>query len=439
MEQLQNHLTECVFSPNSEMICDKGCNIKITRGEYEGENCFTHLGNRQQKQQEHFDKITSRQEKEITKLNKEVGRQRVEITKLNVEGSMHRDEVTKLSEELNGVHGQITNPGNVKERQQEKYTELSDEVDTQRDQTSKLSDELGRQREDLIRRHEEQITKFIEEIGRQRGRISKLNDVLSSIRGRVKHCENVINQQVNESIKLTDEVSRIHLESESQREEFTKLSNKVVGMHREDILKLSDEPGRQREDLTKLVDEDKIQREKNLKVMDVTTPKWQIFNNMKTSIDQPLILEHGGKRDSVPFAQLLYSLEPTTPVFKIKVLDTNVDTFIIIGLTPKGHLTNSPELTYKSIGYCNKGFFYVNGGCRCVGEKWENDDIIECRINFPNNFINDGQTNVEVNFTRNGQSMFSKDMEMPIDGFFPTVDMWSGSDRLPKIEFLNFP
>lgn len=86
---------------NSEIICDKGCNMKITRREYEINNCFSHLANRvsaQEKeneklrhdlheqlkhklydQKEQFKQILTCQQEEITKLNNEVSRQRSQL------------------------------------------------------------------------------------------------------------------------------------------------------------------------------------------------------------------------------------------------------------------------------------------------------------------------------------------------------------------------
>lgn len=137
MEQLQNHLTECAFNPDAVVICDKGCNNKITRSEYEAANCFTHLANRQQ---EHFDKLISRLEEEITKLN----------------------------DELRDVRCQVTHFENVTSRQQDEITKLSDKVDQQRDDLTKLTDEGSMQREE--------IKTLTDKVGQQRNAISKLND-----------------------------------------------------------------------------------------------------------------------------------------------------------------------------------------------------------------------------------------------------------------------
>lgn len=335
LERLQHHLTECDFNPNAEVICDKGCNIKITQDEYEASNCFTHLANRQQKQQE-------------------------------------------------------------------------------------------------------QITKLSVEVRRQQDEISKLNDELSSVRGQVPHSECAISEPREEITTLNDELSSVPFEVERPREDFTKLSEEVARMQREEISKLSEEHGRKRKDCTKLTYEDNIQQEEeeNMKVIDAISTKWQICENMKTLVDQPLVLEHGGDREGA-FAQTFHSLDPATPVVKIQVL--YVGNLITIGLTPKGHSSDTiPGFTHNSIGFCSDGYVFANNKSQNVGQVWKNGDIIECRIKFPDSFITDGETKVEVNFTHNGQLAVSKDIEMPIDGFFPTVFMSRFSHQFCKIQFLNF-
>lgn len=306
--------------------------------------------------------------------------------------------------------------------------------DKQQDQITKLNDEVSRLEEDItmlnakVDRQREDMTKLSDTTCRDD--FSKLNDELSSVRCQVTHSQIVISQQREEITKLTDELSRIHLEVERQRETFAKFSKEVVGIQLKDIWNLSVDPGRQWEELTEL--SGSIQRDEEfMKVIDATPGKWQICENMKTTTEQPLILEYDANQQDA-FAQAFLALAPTTPAFRIKVL--NVDRYITIGLTRKGHPTNIPVgVTNKSIGFFNDGCVYVNSEWQYIGKEWINGDIIECRIIFPENFVNDGKTNVEVNFIHNGQLIFSKYVEMPMDGFHPSVYMWS--NQLPKIEF----
>lgn len=85
---------------DSEVICDKGCNMKMARREYEGNNCFIHLAN-----------LVSRQGEEITKLNDVVGRQVKEITELN--------------DGLNRARCQLKSSENVVIRQQQELQSLT--------------------------------------------------------------------------------------------------------------------------------------------------------------------------------------------------------------------------------------------------------------------------------------------------------------------------
>lgn len=43
MEHLQSHAASCKYSPKAETICDKGCNIKMLRRDYEESDCRDHV------------------------------------------------------------------------------------------------------------------------------------------------------------------------------------------------------------------------------------------------------------------------------------------------------------------------------------------------------------------------------------------------------------
>lgn len=97
MEQLQKHIISCEHNPEAEIMCDKGCDLKITRREYQLNSCITHLKDHVRineavikerslqliEQKEHFHLILSKLQQSNTKLSDEVSRQKVEITKLN--------------------------------------------------------------------------------------------------------------------------------------------------------------------------------------------------------------------------------------------------------------------------------------------------------------------------------------------------------------------
>lgn len=42
LEDLQKHIRNCNYHPNAEIICDKGCNIKMSRHEYNTTTCLDH-------------------------------------------------------------------------------------------------------------------------------------------------------------------------------------------------------------------------------------------------------------------------------------------------------------------------------------------------------------------------------------------------------------
>ncbi|XP_037051211.1 E3 ubiquitin-protein ligase NRDP1-like [Bradysia coprophila] len=46
LEDFKDHIAgRCVYNPNMEIACDKGCNITIRRHEYEASDCISHLSN----------------------------------------------------------------------------------------------------------------------------------------------------------------------------------------------------------------------------------------------------------------------------------------------------------------------------------------------------------------------------------------------------------
>lgn len=46
LEHLKQHIIVCEYNPKGEIVCDKGCNLKITRLEYQVNDCLTHLADR---------------------------------------------------------------------------------------------------------------------------------------------------------------------------------------------------------------------------------------------------------------------------------------------------------------------------------------------------------------------------------------------------------
>lgn len=61
LDNLQNHRVACYYNPDAEVTCDKGCNLKLTRREYQDVDC-----------REHFTNRVSCQQAQIMELKKEV-------------------------------------------------------------------------------------------------------------------------------------------------------------------------------------------------------------------------------------------------------------------------------------------------------------------------------------------------------------------------------
>ncbi|KAJ6640026.1 E3 ubiquitin-protein ligase NRDP1 [Pseudolycoriella hygida] len=88
LERLQDHLANCKHKPDAIVDCDKGCNLAVTRREYQ-KNCLIHLANKfsmqmdemtklnekLQHDHENFKALIRQQQEEIRKLTGDVNRQ----------------------------------------------------------------------------------------------------------------------------------------------------------------------------------------------------------------------------------------------------------------------------------------------------------------------------------------------------------------------------
>lgn len=147
--------------------------------------------------------------------------------------------------------------------------------------------------------------------------------------------------------------------------------------------------------------------------------KWQQTQNMY--IKEPNLL----KMDDNPnfnfgFAQSDQALEPTKSYFKIH-LSTSMDSVKVwIGLTRKGYppKTVSEKQSIKYQGH------YVKDDIdnHLVFLKCKSGDVIQCGIDFPEDFVNDGSHHsASVYVSVNQKFIFRKPFVIPTDGFFPTV------------------
>lgn len=291
------HLAHCEYSSNLEIVCDKGCNLKVKRSEYIS-NCFVHLVDRLSRQEETFFKIThaldAQNQQEVTSLNEEVNRLQVQVIKLSRNVTSQQKLITKLDKEVKRLRLQSVNSVNL--------------------------------------------------VKHQGGEIEKFDDVSTTL---------------------------------------VQTTPKVI-------------------------------------------PQWQKCFNMSISIDQPNILEFGINSGSA-FAQSLYPLNQANTCFKIQILsDCGLNSIGIgIGLTQKGHPTDVPPgHSEGSIGYRCCGKLLYDKSESVTSNACKVNDIIECGVKFPKNYIKKGSYSVVVYFAKNSASFLKKLIRMPFDGLFPTIYMF---------------
>lgn len=80
MEHLESHAVVCTHNPDSKVDCDHGCNLTITRREYNELNCLEHLANRNKYQEEEYNHRT---EKTLFEHHHEVAKIRSENNRLS--------------------------------------------------------------------------------------------------------------------------------------------------------------------------------------------------------------------------------------------------------------------------------------------------------------------------------------------------------------------
>lgn len=120
LDNLQNHCSTCIYDPDGEVTCDKGCNQIITRREYKSNNC--HL---------HFENTVRRQQREIVRLVDQLHIQCCE--KKNAESVL-----TGLRNEIAELHRKATKLTDENIRQRKEIEKLKDVVPAQVAQSSKL-------------------------------------------------------------------------------------------------------------------------------------------------------------------------------------------------------------------------------------------------------------------------------------------------------------
>lgn len=175
----------------------------------------------------------------------------------------------------------------------------------------------------------------------------------------------------------------------------------------------------------------------------LNTPlEWQHRYNIK--IDELNILRVDNYEHSpIGFVQSDYCLKPTKPSFKISSHSSGLGELydiLWIGLTPAIQCNTYPfyaaTIPSESFVYGNHGQIIADGDRLPVKSKWKwnDNDIIECGIKFPENFVNDGNQSAAVYFCRNEDLIFEKVLAISCDKFFPTI---SFVGQYTRVRYIN--
>lgn len=98
------HEARCEYS-DLEIVCDKGCNLKVKRCEYKN-NCYVHLADRLTSQDEKIYEMNAHNREEVTILSEEVNRLQVQVIKLSRKLTRQQKHITKLDSELKRLRPQ---------------------------------------------------------------------------------------------------------------------------------------------------------------------------------------------------------------------------------------------------------------------------------------------------------------------------------------------
>lgn len=221
LEFLQKHLSICEYNLDAVIVCDKGCNLRMTRREYLY-NCFLHLKDRvhlyekENKklshrligQRERHDHTVKHLKQEIKSLNDEVSRQKEQIAILDV--GRHQKEIPRKE------HWDRT----LKQLKQE-VAKIADEAICQNEQITKLK--ISRQQEVVL--NCEHAAKYLKH------GIQSLNDDVTpkeqvTVLSVSRRQDNVPNKDNFERAgkHLKQEVTNPGVKATGQREQLTKLN-----------------------------------------------------------------------------------------------------------------------------------------------------------------------------------------------------------------------
>lgn len=97
LDNLQNHGFVCYYNPDTKFTCDRGCNLKITRREYQAVDCHGHLQNKVRCQQAQIEEL----EKEVQLNCRERDNANNVISELNAKIVQQQGQIIRLCKALN--------------------------------------------------------------------------------------------------------------------------------------------------------------------------------------------------------------------------------------------------------------------------------------------------------------------------------------------------
>lgn len=136
------------------------------------------------------------------------------------------------------------------------------------------------------------------------------------------------------------------------------------------------------------------------------------------------------------YAQFARRLTSVNSYFRIRISSIGVGECVAIGLTQTDDQNDLLGRKIGSIGYHEKGTLMVDGKAYVGYQKLKSGDIIECGIIYPKNFEN--TPSCEVYFIVNHALVVKKTMEIPVEGYFPTIRMSILPNSVAKVEYYLF-
>lgn len=286
-------------------------------------------------------------------------------------------------------------------RREYEIDNLTSRVSAQEKEIIKLHQELSDQKE-----HFQRIARSLQEENKKLGGERRSQEWNRALNFETRGQEGKRSLKV-ESESQEEENKTLNSEANGQNDEITRIVNDEVSL----LEHFKNAMSQQQEPAAELSDKPKISKRSPL--------KWQFCDNV--TIEQLNILKIVDVTRK-GFVHSDYPLEPGKSLFKVHALCIeNLNTSI--GLTH----------AFGSFYYRGSGGIHVNDAKVHDGGEWERNDIIECGIEYPANFIDDGNHKATVYFSRNRKLIFEKSVTIP-KYIFPTVYLYGRRTRLQYVQ-----